>query len=406
MELYVSRQPVFDRYERITGYAIFYREAASAGAAAGADEPPLERLVVDAFLGIGYDRLTDGYPAYLRATRQMIVDGAIELLDPRRTIVEVPLECATDEVVLDRLDRLTIRGFRPAMDGTQPLAGAERLLTRVEYVRIDVQGLTADELAARAQELSVYPVRLFAQNVENRTMRDACLALGFEFFQGYDFSVPEVLVRRDISIDHLRTFQLMRKLRDLDVTNSEIEAEFRADLPLSYKLLRMVNSASVGGRGISSIGHAIRLLGRDAIYRWLALLLVTGFAENELQARVAHTALLRARLAELLAPRVGQSARAGALYITGLISVLDVLLGIPMAQIIEEMDLGPDVQAALLHRAGIFGRVLRTVEAYDRGQLDLALDLCEELGIPGSDLTQLYLESLAWANERQPGGDG
>jgi EAL and modified HD-GYP domain-containing signal transduction protein len=87
--------------------------------------------------------------------------------------------------------------------------------------------------------------------------------LGFELFEGYQSGVSKTLTRRSLPTEHLLVFRLLKKIRDPKATDPEIEDILRRDVALSYKLLRMVNSAAFGGREIWSIGHALRLLGRD-----------------------------------------------------------------------------------------------------------------------------------------------
>lgn len=402
MQVFLSRQPIFDRSERIAGFALFHRQAQNTSST---EEPP-ERLVVDAVLGIGLDNLTGRHPAYLTVTYDMLLRGAVELLDRRRIIAEVPHDCADDPDIVEACRRLHGFGYRLAIEGRGLVPEESPLIKWCDIVRIDVRATKPADLEELARRLRPFGVALLAQNVENRLMRDACLELGFELFQGYEFSIPEVLVRKDVAIDHLRTFHLMRQLRDYDVTNATIEAAFRTDLSLSYKLLRMVNSAAVGGRGIESIGHAIRLLGREALFRWLALLLVTTVSESELDGEIVHTALLRARLCELLAPRVGRSSAADSLYTVGLISVFDVLLGIPMHELVEQMALAPEIRSALLYRSGPLGPVLGLVEMYDAGRWDEVIERCQAMGIEPATLASLYLSSLCWVNDQQiRGGD-
>lgn len=401
MQVYLSRQPIFDRSERIAAFALFHRQAETA--TTSEDSP--ERLVVDAVLGIGLENLAGRHPAYLPVTYDMLLRGAIEILDRRRIIAEVPHDCAEDPDIVAACRRLHGMGYRLAIEGRGLVPEESPLIKWCDIVRIDVRATDPAALEDLAQRLRPFGVALLAQNVENRETRDVCLRQGFELFQGYEFSIPEVLVRRDVAIDHLRTFHLMRQLRDYDVTNTKIEEAFRTDLSLSYKLLKMVSSAAVGGRGIQSIGHAIRLLGREALYRWLALLLVTTISESELDSEMVHTALLRARLCELLAPHVGRAAVADSLYIAGLFSVFDVLLGIPMHELVDEMALATDIRSALLDRSGPLGPVLAIVEAYDQGRWDDVLARCQQMRLQPSVLASLYLNSLAWVNDQQFSGD-
>ena len=163
------------------------------------------------------------------------------------------------------------------------------------------------------------------------------------------------------------TFRLLKLVRDPNTGDAEIEEVLRRDVALSYKLLRMVNSAAVGGRDIWSIGHALRLLGRDQVARWLGLLLVTDGAQERRSRRVDEP-LARAR-ADVRAPGrgVGDSARArSALSRWNAVGARSASRG-PMETLAESMELAPDVREALLHRGDFYGAVLGLVEAYEQG---------------------------------------
>jgi EAL and modified HD-GYP domain-containing signal transduction protein len=402
MDILLSRQPIFDRDEKIAGYELSYTGNCTDDAVAAGDA---HGVVVEAVLDIGLDRVTDGKTAFLDVSREMVESGAVELLDPSRVILELSGVREVDGSFVAACERLRSRGYRLALDAASAIDGAAGLLPHCEIVRVDVQAHGGPELAEVAGRLRAHPVRLLAENVQNLAVRDACLRAGFELFQGFEFSRPEVLAKRDLPVDYLRTAMLMQQIRDLDVTDARIEEEFRTDLSLTYKLLRMVNSASVGGRGVQSIGHAIRLLGRETIYRWLALLLLHTAADTGVKAEIVHTSLLRARLCELLAPLIRRGADAGSFYIVGLMSLLDVLLGTPMDELIANTGLTPEVQRALLDRSGLHGEVLRLVEAYDLGHWDEFTGRCEELGLSPNDVGTRYLEALSWASERTIGFD-
>src|SRR6185503_17394021 len=115
-----------------------------------------------------------------------------------------------------------------------------------------------------------FGVSCLAERVETRTMRDECAALGFELFQGYFFARPETIGGRDIPLEQASIVRLLNLLRDPDRIDTDLEGVFKADLRLTYRLLRIVNSAGTGQSGVTSIGHAIRLLGRSMLHRWMA----------------------------------------------------------------------------------------------------------------------------------------
>ena len=193
----------------------------------------------------------------------------------------------------------------------------------------------------------------------------------------------------------------MNLLRDENASDADIEEAFRSDPSLSYKLLRMVNSAALGGRGIESIRHAIRLVGRGVLHRWLALLLASSMVtENGVDAELVHTAVLRARLCELLAESGGRRSSSGQQFMVGLFSMIDVLLKVPMEEILDRVDLSADVRDALLRRSGPYAGSLELVEAYEAGRWDAVSDISSDMGMAAPVLPELYLQSLSWVRER------
>ena len=238
-------------------------------------------------------------------------------------------------------------------------------------------------------------------HVRHRQERDTCQKFGFELFEGYRFTAPETLTRRDLPIEHVLTFRLLKMVRDPKTRDGEIEELLRRDVALSYKLLRMVNSAAVGGRDIWSIGHALRLLGRDQVARWLGLLLVTDGKSDGVRAELMTVSLVRARMCELLADASGVPRARGPLFLVGMLSVLDQMLETPMDMLADSMELAPDIRAALLHRQDFFGEVLSLIEAYEQGWWDQVDTLAAVVGVSPVSLSPLYLDALTWASEHQ-----
>ncbi|MEP6690938.1 MAG: HDOD domain-containing protein [Gemmatimonadaceae bacterium] len=193
----------------------------------------------------------------------------------------------------------------------------------------------------------------------------------------------------------------MNLLQDINANDRKIVETFQTDVALSYKLLRIVNSASFGGRGIESIQHAMLLVGRQALHRWLSLLLVSSLAiRTGMDQELALAAIRRARMCELLDESSGQRASAGQLFLVGLFSVLDALLKIPMEEIIGRLDLADDVRSALLGRTGALAPALELCEAYEAGSWESVTRIAEGMRVDAQQVPTIYLDSLGWASER------
>ena len=397
MQILVARQPIFDRKEGLYGYDLILRRPD--GSSIGGDVPA-ERLIVDTFLGIGIDQVAAGHRAFVTIDRDMLLGGAVRLLPADRVVLQIDGKLADAEVMAACAD-LVAAGYSFALDSPAPEALSDEALNLAHIVKVDISTTPPELLPDLAKWLQNRKAKLLAVAVRHRAERDACRQLGFEFFEGHNSAAPETLVRRDLPIEHLATFQLLKMVRETKTTDNEIEEVLKHDVALSYKLLRMVNSASVGGRNIWSIGHALRMLGRDPIARWLSMLLVTDTKSvDAARAELIHLALFRARMCELLAEAASVPRAKGPLFLVGMFSVLDQLLETPMEKLVDSMEFAPDVRLALLSRGDFYGATLSLVEAYERGEWDKVDALADSLGIGTITLPPMYLTALSWATEQ------
>jgi EAL and modified HD-GYP domain-containing signal transduction protein len=236
-----------------------------------------------------------------------------ELFDPKTVVVELLETVEPDAEVVAECERLVSIGYTLALDDFVNAPGYEPLLRLAKIVKVDVLGRDEAELRRVAEELRPYGVRLLAERVETADVRDRCRRLGYTLFQGYFYSRPQVVSHRELGVEQVAVVRLMNMLDDARATDAEIENAFKGDPSLSYKLLRIANSAAFGARGVASIGHALRMVGRKPLHRWLTLLLVSSVSSQSAVAReLALQALARGRLAELVAERSGRRADAGA----------------------------------------------------------------------------------------------
>jgi EAL and modified HD-GYP domain-containing signal transduction protein len=402
MSIFVARQPIYDTSSRLIGYELLYRTNAQENWASGADPKQMSSdVIIHSVLNIGLDRITGGRTAFLNFTSDMLATDIFELLDPRAVVIELLETSGADDYTLRACERLRAAGYKLALDDFGFDDGTESLLPLAHIVKVDVLERSAEEVGALVERLRPFPLVLLAEKIETAAMHERCRALGFHLFQGYHFSRPEILEKRDLPVDGVAIIRLMNLLRDPDTGDAAIEEAFRTSPALSYQLLRIVNSAQHGGRGIQSILHAIRLLGRDMLHRWLSLLFVSSLmTRNDVDTERALTVIGRARLCELMAEASGRKALAGPLFLVGLFSGLDALLQMPLVEVVEQIDLAAPVREAVLERSGPYGPALALALAYESGSWDDVPALAEGAGVGAEAVTDLYLQSLTWARER------
>ncbi|MEP7381240.1 MAG: HDOD domain-containing protein [Gemmatimonadota bacterium] len=402
VDVFVARQPIFDVAGDTYAYELLYRRTGVSSVAEGVSSDVMaSEVLVHTFLNIGMDRMTGGHRAFLNFTREMLVRGMHQLFDPQTVVIELLETVEPDEEVVAAAKGLVDAGYMLALDDFEFTPKFEPLLRLAKIIKLDVLHKTDEELRANYERVASYGGTILAERVETQAVRDACLAIGYRLFQGYFFSKPETLARRDLSAAQLTILRLMNLLRDPDTTDAALEDAFRTDVSLTYKLLRTVNSASMGGRGIESIRHAVRMVGRGELHKWLSLLLVTSVAgKGGTDAELVRIAIQRARLCENVARQGRDRRSAEALFMVGLFSMLDVILKIPLGEVLHRIDLTDEVRRALLARSGPYAPTLSMVEAYERGSWAAVDSESQLLGIDPCILGDLYLEAVRWTRER------
>lgn len=405
--VYIARQPIFDAGNRRVAYELLYRASATA-----TDSGPISSDVMcsdtalHSVVSIGLDRLTGGVVAFVNVTREHLVAELYRVFDPSTVVLEMLESIDGEPAVIDACARAVAAGYTLALDDYDGRASLDGLLPHVTIVKLDVLNRTHEELAPVVARLRTLGLTVLAERVETGAMRTMCRQLGCDLFQGYVFSRPETLDGRAITVQQTTMLNIMGLLSDSTVTDTTLEEAFRSHPSLSFALLRIVNSASFGARSVDSIPHAIRLIGREALSRWLLVLLVASVAAHSPVANEAVVqAMIRGRFCELVTARSGDGDPA-ARFLVGMLSRIDVLLGQPMERVLDRLPVSSDVRDALLHNVGPHAASLALAAAYEAGawsEVDAAFD---PSSATAADLSALYGEAVAWAQARLQAADG
>jgi len=398
--IYVARQPIFELGRGLYGYELLYRRGADAQQAEGDSHFMSADVIVSALLGIGLHTIAGNGVAFVNFSRGQLLNESWELFERKSVVIELLENVECDDETIAACTKMVKSGYTLALDDYVYSEQSRPLLDLASVIKIDILNRTREDLERVAVQLKPTGARLLAERVETAAVRDMCAALGYELFQGYLFSRPETLSKTDVSAGQLAIMRLLNLIRDAGASDRSLEAAFQTDLALTYKLLRIVNAAAIGGRGITSIPHAMRMIGRDALHRWLTVLLVAAVGRRgSVNRELALTALTRAKMSEQLGTRSTRRADGGSSFIVGLLSLLDVLLEMPMDAILGKLELSKDVCDALLARDGPLSTSLRIVEAYEQGNWDTAQMFANEAGVPADALPAIYVEALQWATQ-------
>jgi c-di-GMP phosphodiesterase len=388
----VARQPIFDAGWDVIAYELLYRPISETAAPVGPEEMTAG-VLAGAFSELGLDLLVGDRPAHINVTRDFLLRVRPLPLEPHRTVIELVEDQVVDAALVEVLAEAVDAGFTLALDDFRYAPKMEPLLDLATIVKLDVQALTPAELEAEVRKLEPRRLKLVAEKVETAEEYEICREMDFPAYQGYFFALPELSRTTATPTHELGTLAALAGT-DVDTSLETLESIVRRDAGLSHKLLRYANSAHVSPlRPIASLRHALTMIGAVAIRRWGLLLALSGLrdAPNHL----LNTAMHRARMSELLAPRMG--AAADRAFTAGLFSLLDAMTGRDMDDVVGELPFDDRLTDALLRREGPEGLVLKATLAYERGAFDDAAELARP-----EVLADAYTQAIRWSDQFAP----
>ncbi len=271
------------------------------------------------------------------------------------------------------------------------------LLELADIARVDFASSGQREVERIVSQLAPTGVRLLAGQIQTGEDYIVAVDLGFDYVQGYFFCEPQIVEARDIPASRQTIVRFLREVNRPAVDFDLAEEAVKQDVSLSFKLLRYLNSASVGlGAHVELIKQALVLLGERPLRKWASLVALTCLAQDK-PAELIITTLVRARFCELLADTAQMADREFELFMTGLFSTLDVLLDRELDEVLMELPLSIDVKAALLGSASPLGRMLMLAIARERGEK--WQDLAESLHLSQTQITAAHEQAIVWAHE-------
>lgn len=398
-EAFIGRQPILDKDQAIIGYELLFRHSADAQNAVISDDlKACSRVLVNTLSDMGGRWLLGDKYAFINVNEEMLLGELIELLPPKRTVLELLRTVPATGAVLQRCEELRSRGYQISLDNPMYAKDMEPLLALADYIKMDMLTLSAEDLLKAHASYKTLPARLVAEKVETSEQFEACRKMGIEFYQGFYFAKPETLSARVINPSYECVLDLINMVSH-DADNKEIETGFKRDSALSFKLLRYINSVGFGlSCEIQSIGHALSILGRKQLYRWLTLLMVTA-GDNTTPPALMKTSVTRGRLTELLGSGYFDKHSLENLFIVGVFSMLDIILDMPMNKVLEKVQLPDSITEALLTREGVYGPFLQLAEACEAADHERIITLANLLHLDPNRVNDCHIAALSWVEE-------
>ena len=396
VRIFLARQPILDREGRIFAYELLFRSRYTDTARVEDGRKATARVIESLISSFGLRNVVRDRMGFINIDESSDILKVVEILPPERIGFEVLETSVLSEEFFKTLRRLKSLGYRLSLDDFVYDEQVVPFIDLVDYVKIDVLNCTDEAEIERVLKLiRGSDVKLVAEKVETYQMYKICLSQGFDYFQGFFFQKPEIVASKTIE----PAYAALIKLYNLVATEAsvvEIEKVFKKFSELSVKLLQLINSAYYALRQpIKSIRHAILMLGYRNILRWILILMYSVRDEEFGSDPLFEEASIRGFFMENLAQKcLKDREEVEKAFITGVLSLIDVLIGLPVESALEELMLEDDIKRALLRREGSLGDLLTLVESAQRGKVAELTPLLERYSLTVADLLQAQTDAI------------
>lgn len=398
----LARQPIFNQKLEVIGYELLNRNPTFDLSSASGQDAATSEVLLNAFTELPMQEVVGRNYAFINFSKRLLKEPLA--FPQQQLVIEVLEGQKIDSSMLHSLKVLRQQGYIIALDDFVLNKETECLIAYADIIKLDVLALSNDELKHHVDELSQYGIELLAEKIESYEMFEHCKALGFHYFQGYFLSRPEVVHGKKLSENRQALLQLLSVLHDPNAPVDKIELLIASDAILSYKLLKLINSAAMSlEREVDSLRQAILLLGINRLRTWINLLALTNLGGKPQELSIM--ALTRARTCELLGARIAQNSkldkiRVDGFFTVGLLSTLDAFLDMHKNEIVDSLAIQPSLKDALLGADNPEGTILKLVKCHEYGDWsNIDWKSLEKFALTPTIVTEDYIQAIRWVNE-------
>lgn len=391
---YVARQPIVDREQKVFGYELLFRNGFENAFTSG-DVDSASRATLDNSLLVGLDVLCDGRHAFINTTRDGLIKGLVTLLPSHSTVVEVLESVPADPDVIAVCHKLKDAGYLVALDDYVVDDPRAALAEMADILKVEMKLTTPEQRRNLVKRYGTH-CQMLAEKVETREEFAQARDAGFVYFQGYFFRKPEILTTRAMPANRVNYLRMLQQVSQPDLDINALERLIKGEASICYRLLRYLNSAIFAFQTeIHSVRHALSILGEREIRRWVRLIAAVGAGEDK-PSDLVLASLVRAQFGELLSPQVPHGS--SDLFLLGLLSLVDSMLDMPMAEVLEKIPLDHETKQVLLGKASSLRPVYQLMLAHESGEWNAAREIAENLKLDPEQVAAFYFQAQQWAH--------
>ena len=399
MNVFLARQPIFDRHKKLFGYELLFRSGIG-NAFPGIDgDVATTNLISNLFFPFEVIQVLGHKKGLINFTEKLILNKAPLFLPKDLFIIEVLEDVSPTEDIISNLKLFKDRGYRIALDDFVYHENFEPMIGLSHIIKFDLRQTSIASLYSIIEDLKDrHNIKFLAEKVETYDEYTLAREVGCHYFQGYFFARPEMISSKGLSTNQVTKLKLVDELGKSDIDIKKLESYIRNDVPLSFKLLKYANSAYFNRKiPIDTIKDAVAYIGEQELRNFVNVVVLTDLGTGKPN-ELIRLSITRAKLCEKLSRSITSKFTEDELFTLGLFSLMDALMDCRMDDVLDHLSFSDKMRKALLGEDAEFEKILDIITALEMGDWESTVFK----KMKGSELEQqlpvLYSESINMAN--------
>jgi EAL and modified HD-GYP domain-containing signal transduction protein len=389
-EISVTRQPIYNENEDTFAYELLFRKSDAEFSSIDDSDPESSQIIANVFMEIGLKLLVGDKPAFINLPHSFIKEKHSIPFAKDKFILQILADSKMDVDLLNAINGLRQNNFTIALDDLEYSDAKKGLIDQCEIIKVDIKNTEEESLSSQVKRLKTFGKPLLAKKVDCQADFEQCKKLGFSYFQGSFLSEPKVVKYKTLPLNKTLLLEILAKTQDPDVEFSELEELISRDVGISFKFLRLINSANFGlSKKVESLHQALMLLGLKEIKSWVSLVALSNI--DSVPQELTDMSIMRARMCKRLAEKAGYE-NADAYFTIGMFSLIDAIMSKTMKSILKSLPFPDEVNDALLFQNGEMGAALDCAIAHEQGDWNMI----KFANLTAAEINEIYIETLEW----------
>lgn len=404
MYSFIARQPIFNNELKTVAYELLFRDGMNNFFPDVTDEYATSKMISDQFLCLPLSNTAGNHSSFINVPHKMIINGLSGALPMDHVVIEILEDAVPDSALYSAVKELHAKGYQLALDDFTLSGDWDKFLEYISVIKFDIRSKSSDEILEYISTKShlLGGIKFLAEKVETKEEFYLYSNSGFDLFQGFFFSKPEILKSKCLSQNLLSLSRLLVEVNSEMFCFSAVEEILKKDLTLSYKIMRYVRNILFKSHGVVNsdgltLKEILMYLGHNEIRRFVtiaALASIDGRGVTELY----HLSLVRGKFCELVASRAHKNSISYNAFLCGMFSLLDVILELPIKDLIKQITIPKDVSVALCDKQGELFDILNLSVSYEQLDWNYTADLCRKLNICEYVVIESMQIATTWAD--------